>query len=426
MRKYQSRNFKKQYNLGQYAPLYRNSIFSLLKSSRQGGQMEPFGLDFGPVSFYVARHFGFCKGVENAIEVAYETLAQNPDKRVYMISELIHNSFVNDDLKARGLKFLKTAKGKQLIPWSELRKDDIVITPAFGATKEDKEILDDLGVDLAPWNATCRFVENVWFRARELGEQGYTIIVHGKFRHEETLATLSHSRVHAPTVVVKNMEEAKVLADIMTGKQGTEAFDEIFGKKSSEGFDPVQDLKKVAVVNQTTMLATETAAISDFFKSVMTDLHGEDAAEQHIANTRDTLCYATKNNQNATLQLLEQEADLAIVIGGRNSSNTSHLVELCEEKLTTYFIASERDILSHKEILHYDFHTQTERIVEDFLPKRQPAKILITSGASCPDAIVERVLLKLTRYFDQTRDLDLVLTPWKSPVEKPVKVSARV
>ena len=426
MRKYQSRNFKKEYDLGKYAPLYRNSIFSLLKGSRRGGQMEPFELDFGPVSFMVARHFGFCKGVENAIEVAYETLTRNPGRRVFMISELIHNSFVNDDLRARGLQFIKTAKGKQLIPWSELRKDDIVITPAFGATREDKQILEELGVDLAPWNATCRFVENVWFRARELGEMGYTIIVHGKFRHEETLATLSHSQVHAPTVVVKDMAEAKILADIMQGETPTERFTEVFGQKSSAGFNPETDLQRVAVVNQTTMLATETAEISDYFKSVMIQLHGEDQADQYIANTRDTLCYATKNNQNATLQLLAEPADMAIVIGGRNSSNTSHLVELCEEKLTTYFIASERDILSHKEILHYDFHTQTERIIENFLPAHQPARILLTSGASCPDAIVERVLLKLTRYFDQIRDLDAVLLPWKQQPETKNPVSVKV
>lgn len=411
--------------MGKYAPLYRNSIFSLLKGSRRGGQMEPFELDFGPVSFMVARHFGFCKGVENAIEVAYETLTRNPERRVFMISELIHNSFVNDDLRARGLQFIKTAKGQQLIPWSALQQEDIVITPAFGATREDKQILEDLGVDLAPWNATCRFVENVWFRARELGEMGYTIIVHGKFRHEETLATLSHSQVHAPTVVVKDMEEARLLADIMSGKQPYEAFHEPFGQKASAGFDPRTDLRRVAVVNQTTMLATETAAISDYFRSVMIALHGEDLADEFIANTRDTLCYATKNNQNATLQLLEESADLAIVIGGRNSSNTSHLVELCEEKLTTYFIASERDILSHREILHYDFHSQTEKIISDFLPTRQPARILLTSGASCPDAIVERVLMKLTRYFDQIRDLEAVLHPWKEHSEATSKLSLK-
>ncbi len=422
MRKYQSRNFKKEYNLGKYAPLYRNSIFSLLKNSRSGMEMAPFHLDFGPVSFGVARHFGFCKGVENAIEVAYETLAQHPDRQVFMISELIHNSFVNEDLKARGLRFIKTAKGEQLIPWEDIQESAIVITPAFGATREDKVILEQLGVDLAPWNATCRFVENVWFRARELGEQGYTIIVHGKFRHEETLATLSHSRVYAPTVVVKDMEEARMLADVMKGQTGQEAFVETFGVKSSEGFDPVKDLNRVAVVNQTTMLATETAEISDFFREVMIERFGTEEIDEHIANTRDTLCYATKNNQNATLELLNEPADLAIVIGGRNSSNTSHLVELCEEKLTTYFIASERDILGPNEMLHYDYHTQTERIVENFLPTQWPVKILITSGASCPDAIVERVLLKLTRYFDQAKDLEAVLTTWKNSEAKETRI----
>ncbi len=413
MRKYQSRNFKKEYNLGQYAQLYRNSIFSLLKESRRGHEMEPFSLDFGPVVFHVARHFGFCKGVENAIEVAYETLAQHPDRSVFMISELIHNSFVNDDLTARGLRFLKTAQGEQLVPWEEVGPNDIVITPAFGATREDKAKLEERGVELAPWNATCRFVENVWFRARELGEQGYTIIVHGKFRHEETLATLSHSRVYAPTLVVKDMAEAAILADVMRGTETMERFQAVFGMKVSPGFNPEKDLRRVAVVNQTTMLASETADIADFFRTIMIERFGEAEVDNHIANTRDTLCYATKNNQHATLELLEQPADIAIVIGGRNSSNTSHLVELCEAKLPTYFIASERDILSAREILHYDFHTQTERLVADYLPGRQPAHILITSGASCPDAIVERVLLKLTRYFDQTRDLEAVLTPWR-------------
>ncbi len=412
MRKYQSRNFKKEYDLGQYAPLYRSSIFPLLKNSRKGHDMESFFLDFGPVHFRVARHFGFCKGVENAIEVAYETLAQHPDRRVFMVSELIHNSFVNDDLKARGLRFLKTASGDQLIPWEEVNVGDIVITPAFGATLEDQAKLEERGVDLAPWNATCRFVENVWFRAQELGEQGYSIIVHGKFRHEETLATLSHSRVHAPTLVVKDMEEARILAEVMRGNLGKEAFDRQFGMKSSRGFDWQRDLRRVAVVNQTTMLASETSEIADYFRQVMTELYGEAEVEEHIANTRDTLCYATKNNQGATLELLRNSADLAIVIGGRNSSNTSHLVELCEEKLPTYFIASERDILSATEILHYDFHHHKERIVSNYLPKGNPTRILITSGASCPDAIVEQVLLKLTGYFEGHKSLDAVLGPW--------------
>ncbi|RMG70184.1 MAG: 4-hydroxy-3-methylbut-2-enyl diphosphate reductase [Bacteroidetes bacterium] len=410
MPKYQSRNFKKQYDLGQYAPLYRNSILSHLKNSRPpADRMAPFRLDFGPVSFGVARHFGFCKGVENAIEVAYETLTRYPDRRVFMISELIHNSFVNADLQARGLRFLKTAKGQQLIPWTELRPDDVVITPAFGATLEDQAALRAQGVDLQQWNATCRFVENVWFRARELGEQGYTIIVHGKFRHEETLATLSHSRQHAPTIVVKDMAEAQQLGEMMLGQRPMDDFAEIFAGKHSHGFDPEKDLERVAVVNQTTMLATETADISDYFRTVMIERFGEADIDHHVANTRDTLCYATKNNQSATQRLLEEPADLAIVIGGRNSSNTSHLVELCEQKLPTFFIASERDILSRYELLHYDFRQHKEQVVRNYLPSDRPVRILLTSGASCPDAIVERVLTRLLEFFDLTRKPEEVI-----------------
>jgi 4-hydroxy-3-methylbut-2-en-1-yl diphosphate reductase len=414
MRKYQSRNFKKHYNLGQYAPLYHSRILGSLKALQSPrDRMKPFMLDFGPVRFSIARHFGFCKGVENAIEVAYDTLATYPGRRVFMISELIHNSFVNEDLKARGLRFLKTAKGQQLIPWDEIEAGDIVITPAFGATLEDQQRLIERGVDIQKWNATCRFVENVWFRARELGEQGYTIIVHGKFRHEETLATLSHSQRYAPTVVVKDLAEANRLSALIRGDEAIDQFYTWFEGKYSEGFDPQRDLQRIAVVNQTTMLASETAEISDHFQQVMIDLHGAENIDYRVANTRDTLCYATKNNQSATLRLLEEQADLAIVIGGRNSSNTSHLVELCEQRLPTYFIASERDIRNQHHLLHYDFHRQKERNIFDFLPEKRPLQILLTSGASCPDAIVEHVLMRLLSFIPHTRDLDEVLAEYE-------------
>ncbi|MEO0896401.1 MAG: 4-hydroxy-3-methylbut-2-enyl diphosphate reductase [Bacteroidota bacterium] len=415
MRKYTSRNFKKTYDLGRYAPLYQNNIFSRLKNSRTPAErMMPFELDFGPVEFKVARHFGFCKGVENAIEVAYETLATYPNHRVFMISELIHNSFVNEDLKERGLRFIKTAKGKQLIPWDEIRADDIVITPAFGATIEDQQELISRGVEIQKWNATCRFVENVWFRAQELGVQGYSIIIHGKFKHEETQGTLSHSRQSAPTIVVKNMEEAQQLGEIMLGMRPIEDFYTLFKEKASEGFDPVKDLERIAVVNQTTMLASETADISDFFKEVMLNRYGLEEVEYRIANTRDTLCYATKNNQSATLRLLAEQADMAIVIGGRNSSNTSHLVELCEQKLDTYFIASERDIINPDQILHYDFHRNEERYIFNFIPQKEKVRFLLTSGASCPDAIVERVLLRLLGFFRNTQPIEEVIKSYET------------
>lgn len=404
MKNYQSRNFKKQYDLGKYAPLYESRVISPLKSQPHAGERwAPISLDFGAVKVKVARHFGFCKGVENAIEVAYETLMMHPDRRVFMISELIHNSFVNDDLQAKGLRFIKTAKGKQLIPWDEIQSDDIVITPAFGASKEDQATLNERGVDLMKWDATCRFVENVWFRATELGSQGYTIIIHGKSAHEETIATFSHAQEGAPTVVIRDMKEAILLGEIISGDRPKDEFYQKFAGKYSKGFDVSKDLDRIAVVNQTTMLASETAEISMHFEKIMKGLHGEEKIDYGIANTRDTLCYATKNNQQATLRLLEEPADLAIVIGGRNSSNTSHLVELCEGKLPTYFIASERDLISADEILHFDFENRKARYISDYIPTHRPINVLLTSGASCPDAIVERVLLRLVGFFPNVR-----------------------
>ncbi|MEL6849073.1 MAG: 4-hydroxy-3-methylbut-2-enyl diphosphate reductase, partial [Bacteroidota bacterium] len=168
-------------------------------------------------------------------------------------------------------------------------------------------------------------------------------------------------------------------------------------------------LQKIAVVNQTTMLATETASISAYFKKVMIARYGLEEADYRVANTRDTLCYATKNNQGATLRLLEEPADVAIVIGGRNSSNTSHLVELCQQKLPTYFIASEKDILSSEQILHFDFEAQQEEVITHFLPQKKHLNILLTSGASCPDAIVERVLFRLLDFFQEVNSLEEVL-----------------
>ena len=200
---------------------------------------------------------------------------------------------------------------------------------------------------------------------------------------------------------------------MILGKTPLSEFEATFAGKYSDGFDPYTDLERIAVVNQTTMLATETAAISDHFRDVMVQKHGEEDIDFRIANTRDTLCYATKNNQSATLRLLEEVADLAIVIGGRNSSNTSHLVELCEQRLPTYFIASERDITSEHHLLHYDFHRQEERNIFNYLPQKRPLRILLTSGASCPDAIVEHVLMRILSFFPYTRNIEEVLQDYQ-------------
>ena len=361
----------------------------------------PTILDFGSVQIYLARHFGFCYGVENAIEIAFKTIEENPNKRTFLLSEMIHNPQVNADLQKRGVQFLQDTYGNPLIPFDTLTKDDIVIIPAFGTTLVMEEKLNALGIATEKYNTTCPFVEKVWNRSEQIAQKNYTVIVHGKPTHEETRATFSHAAKHTPTVVVNDMAEAILLSKFITGEKDAPEFYELFKGKYSDGFSTEKDLQRIGVVNQTTMLASDTQAISDFLKNSMQQKYGLDknTIEERFADTKDTLCYATNDNQTAVTGLLEIEADFALVVGGYNSSNTSHLVELCEEKLPTYFINSAEKIISSTQIKHFNFHTSTEEYTTNFIPIKTPVKILITSGASCPDALVEGVIEKLATYF---------------------------
>ncbi len=359
----------------------------------------PSVLNFGPVIFYIARHFGFCYGVENAIEISYKALEENAGKRVFLLSQMIHNQEVNNDLQSRGIKFIMDTDGRQFIPWEEIGNDDIVIIPAFGTTIDIEHLLLDKGVEVQKYNTTCPFVEKVWNRAQKLGRENYTVIIHGKPKHEETRATFSHSAQDAHSVIVRDMEDARKLGEYILTDKGKESFYEEFARKHSEGFDPSRDLQRVGVVNQTTMLATETQAIADYFHDLMVQKYGTENLKQHFADTRDTLCYATNDNQDSTYQLLETDADLAIVVGGYNSSNTSHIVELCERKFPTYFINSEKEIKSVSEIHHFLYHQKEKKITFDFLPGKRPLKIILTSGASCPDTLIDRVMQRLLEFF---------------------------
>lgn len=370
---------------------------------------SPTVLDFGPVRFYLARHFGFCYGVENAIEISYRALEENPGKKVYLLSQMIHNQEVNEDLQSRGIRFIMDTDGKQFIPWSEVGRNDVVIIPAFGTTLEIEHMLLDKGVEVQKYNTTCPFVEKVWNRAAKLGKDDYTIIIHGKPGHEETRATFSHSASEGPSVIVKNMKEAERLGKFIgEGKNADEFLNEFKGQYSP-GFDPTKHLRRVGVVNQTTMLATETQAIADYFRQMMIARYGEPNIKDHFADTRDTLCYATNDNQDATYRLLETDAHLAIVVGGYNSSNTSHIVELCERQFPTYFINSENEIKSINEIQHFNFHTKEKVITKDFIPHQNPLNIVLTSGASCPDTLVDRVMLKLCGFFPDAREITDVI-----------------
>lgn len=322
---------------------------------------------------------------------------------------MIHNQEVNQDLQDRGIQFIMDTDGTQFIDWSDIKADDIVIIPAFGTTLEIEERLRQIGVEVQQYNTTCPFVEKVWKRASKLGEDRYTVIIHGKHNHEETRATFSHSQQGAPSVIVRDIEEAQTLGKVITGEISRASFKEIFEGKYSENFNPETDLDRVGVVNQTTMLATETQAIADYFRQVMLDQYGEAFLKDHFADTRDTLCYATNDNQEATYGLLKENADLAIVVGGYNSSNTSHLAELLEQKFPTFFINSPKEIISAEEINHYDYHSKKMMKTFNYLPQKESVNIILTSGASCPDTIVDAVMIKLLEYYPEALSLEKAL-----------------
>ncbi|MDQ6814687.1 MAG: 4-hydroxy-3-methylbut-2-enyl diphosphate reductase, partial [Bacteroidota bacterium] len=368
----------------------------------------PTLLNFGPVEIFLARHFGFCYGVENAIEIAFRTIDENPGKRIFLLSEMIHNPQVNADLVNRGVRFLQDTKGKPLVDFNELAADDVVIIPAFGTTLAIEAKLNAIGITTEKYNTTCPFVEKVWNRSEQIAQRGYSIVVHGKPSHEETRATFSHSAANTPTIVVNDMQETIELAKYIVGEKPAAAFYIEFKGRFSEGFLVERDLQRIGVVNQTTMLASDTQAISDYLKEIMIRRYSLNAEniEQHFADTRDTLCYATNDNQTAVHGLLQTEADLAIVVGGYNSSNTSHLVELCEEKLPTFYIDSPDKILSNTEIIHHNFHTKQEMHTVNYLPLKDPVRILITSGASCPDAVVEGVIRKLVSFYNVSKTVE--------------------
>ena len=361
--------------------IYRSPLITAIKRKRKEQDkmkkdFTPTLLDFGPLQIYLARHFGFCYGVENAIEIAFRTVEENPGKRIFLLSEMIHNPQVNADLQAHGVQFMQDNYGKQLISFDTLSADDIVIIPAFGTTIELEEKLNKIGIQTERYDTTCPFVEKVWNRSEQIAKKNYTVIIHGKPKHEETRATFSHAAFYTPAVIIRDMEQAIALAKFIKGEKPPAQFYEEFKGQYSEDFSVTHDLQRIGVVNQTTMLASDTQAIADFLKQVMIEKYKLTSAnvEERFADTRDTLCYATLENQQAVSGMLQTDADLAIVVGGYNSSNTSHLVELCEEKLPTYFVNDEEKILSAKEILHYNFHTKEEVLTTNFLPPKKTCK----------------------------------------------------
>jgi 4-hydroxy-3-methylbut-2-enyl diphosphate reductase len=399
--------------------LFKSNLIGKIKEARRFGDkmkknFEPSHFDFGPIEILVSRHFGFCYGVENAVEIAYRIVEENPDKRIFLLSEMIHNPAVNADLLDRGVQFIQDTLGNQLVAWDQLTSDDVVIVPAFGTTLEIQAILSNIGIDIYSYDTTCPFVEKVWNRANSIGQKNYSVIVHGKPSHEETKATFSHSKSVTPTLIIKNINQAKQLADYIRLEKDSVEFYKEFEGQYSEGFDPAKDLMRIGVVNQTTMLATDTQEIVDFLRGVIVDFYqlSADQITSHFADTRDTLCYATNDNQSATYGLLAENADFAIVAGGYNSSNTAHLVDLCADKLPTYFIKSAEKIISEKQIFHFDNVKKEEVLINEFIPQKEKVRVLLTCGASCPDAVVEDILRKTVSLFPSAKPVDQVVDQW--------------
>lgn len=423
--------------------LYQSKLCAAIKTlARQHERTAapPVTLDFGAVRYVIPSHFGFCLGVKNAIERAYETLAENPGRRVFMLSELIHNPFVNEDLLRRGLRYLQTDRGVPYttdgrkateapgapLLWDTLTPEDIVIIPAFGATDDDKRRLVRKGIAVCQYDATCMLVEKVWKAARAYGREGYTVIIHGKSEHEETKATFSNTRRHAHAVIVRNLDEARQLGEIIANGDAaaTPRFQEIFAGKFTPGFDVTKHLERVAIVNQTTLLMNETLEIIEHLRGIYRAKFGDDTRVGGTSR-RDTLCYATQVNQDALSRALSEPLDAAFVIGGKNSSNTYQLFRLCEDRLgaMAFFIQSEANIISRSGVEHYVYagggigRTETRALWPELEGEAwatsfgAPRRVLITGGASCPDGIIQQVITRINSFFPdaQLHQVDDVL-----------------
>lgn len=421
--------------------LYQSQLCAAIKAARRTKEKtsgEPAELDFGAVRYIIPSHFGFCLGVQNAIERAYETVASNPGKRVFMLSELIHNPFVNEDLLARGLRYLQTDKGLPLKAdgtpasgtedpdalWNQLTEDDIVIIPAFGATNEDKARLVKSGISIRENDATCMLVEKVWKAARRYAEEGFTVLIHGKSEHEETKATFSNASSYGPALMLRNMAHAQRLGEVLrsSGDERRQVFEASFAGLYSSGFDPERHLEKIAVVNQTTLLRNETLCIIDYLRDVIAERYGEEAVADHLwtKGKGDTLCYATQVNQDALQKAVARPVDAALVVGGKNSSNTFQLYRVCEQQFgeRAHYIQSEDNILSAETVRHYTFpYNLTERprqteVERPFLSESgHPPCILLTGGASCPDGIIQQVIHRINSFFppEKLRSVEAIL-----------------
>jgi 4-hydroxy-3-methylbut-2-enyl diphosphate reductase len=372
----------------------KQAVAGVLAESYHSGLIERIkAADYthraGRLTVHLAREFGFCYGVDRAVDYAYQTRQRFPDRRVFLTGEIIHNPHVNEKLRAMGIRFLSDEPDTI----NQLGPADVVILPAFGVTVAELRRLDSRGSTLI--DTTCGSVLNVWKNVRRYAEGGFTSIIHGKVWHEETRATASHAVEYGGRyLVVLDRHEAADVCRYIRGNLDRASFLDRFGRAVSPGFDPGRDLQRIGLANQTTMLMSESLEIEDMLKAAIIDRDG-DANLSDRFQAFDTICSATQDRQDAVLALLrERVVDLMIVIGGYNSSNTSNLARICAASKPTFHIADPEGMLSGEEIRHRPVDTKQEVTTRCWLPSG-PVAIGLTSGASTPDNLVGAVVAKL-------------------------------
>jgi len=377
---------------GELAAAYHSSIVEEVRAN-------DFEYRAGRATIHLAREFGFCYGVDRAVDYAYQARRRFPDQNVYLTGEIIHNPHVNDRLRAAGIRFLSESTE----PWTALGPNDVVILPAFGVTVGDMARLADQGCTLV--DTTCGSVLNVWKNVVRYAQDGYTAVIHGKFKHEETRATASQALKfpRGRFVVVLDRDEAQVVCDYVRFGGDAAAFLARFGDAVSAGFDPDRDLERIGCANQTTMLMSESLEIGEMLRAAMTDRYGEAALPQHF-RAFDTICSATQERQDAVIALLDsQPLDLMIVVGGYNSSNTCNLARICAERVRTFHIADPASLVSADEIHHRPIGAPSttvsqEEVARAWLPSSPTLSVGLTAGASTPNNIVGEVIERLSRF----------------------------
>ncbi len=357
-------------------------------------------ISVGGMTVRLAKQFGFCYGVERAIDLAYAARKVFKDRRLFILGEIIHNPEVNEQISSLGIKNLM-GKTKQA-EISDLRPEDVVIVPAFGTEVSTLNEIKNRGCQIV--DTTCGDVMSVWKRVRKYASESATSIIHGKAEHEETKATSSRAlgTGQGHYLVVLTLADTDYVCDYIRRGGNKAEFLQRFEGAHSPGFDPDIHLKTVGVANQTTMLRGETEEVQRRIRQAIIDRDGADGADKNF-RFFDTICGATQERQDALRELLDVPLDLLLVVGGYNSSNTSHLAEMGEEKLPTYFVLNASRLLSEGEILHYDLHQKQEVVAKDWLPQL-PTVVGITAGASCPNNLIEETLLRLFQLRGITRE----------------------